>query len=248
MDIETIFSEHVPQHFWDEDVVIPPPETSYRSPAASDFERLTQITNALVSDYADITSPDWDSSPIGWIRRCSSAHKRGKIGEEIVRAWAAQEGLSVGGRGTRGHDCIVAGVRIEVKTSLRWNNDRFCFLNLRDFDYDAVALLGLEPHRCGLWIVPKQVLWDKALDQERSSAWQDTKWLLFRTNEPPPWLQCWGGTFASAAEALLEIPKHQLNKERLLAEAERWVEISSDLDILPSHHDVDSRPLLRASA
>jgi hypothetical protein len=174
--------------------------------ATGDFERLVSMADDLVHEHDDASSPEWEMSPISWIRQVSSAHRRGKIGEEIVRAWALSEGLYVGGRGTRGHDCLIAGLKIEVKTSLRWNNDRFVFLGLRDFDYDAVALLGLEPNDFGLWIVPKPLLWKRAKAQLRGVGGKGSKWVSFPVAAPPTWLKPWGGSFAQALTAIREVP------------------------------------------
>jgi hypothetical protein len=171
-------------------------------PVTGDFDCLVRFADPLLTKYDDIGSVQWELSPIGWIRHVSSAHKRGKIGEEIVRAWAKHEGLPVGGRGHRGHDCLIAGMKIEVKTSLRWNSNRFAFFGLRDLEYHAVALLGLEPQACHLWIVPKDVLWEHAHHQLRGMEWHNTKWISFFSTKPPAWLRPWGGSFAQASRAV----------------------------------------------
>jgi hypothetical protein len=188
------------------------------------------MAGPLVPTYDDLSSPEWEASPIGWIRQVSSAHKRGKIGEELIRAWARTEGFGVGGRGDRGHDVIVAGIKIEVKTSLRWNNDRFVFLGLRDFNYDAVALLGLAPDDFGLWIVPKRLLWEHAKDQLRGVSGKGSKWLSFPASKPPAWLRSWGGSFRDAGHAIHEVGRYELATDREIAECESWLELSSNID------------------
>lgn len=187
-----------------------------------DFQRLVGLAAPLVGAYADTGVEEWRSSPIGWIREIPSVHKRGKIGEELVRAWAQSEGLKVGGRGDRSHDCVIAGLRFEVKTSLRWSNDRFVFLGLRDFPYDAVALLGLEPHACRLWILPKDVVWINTYDQKLGAGGAGSKWFWARVNKPPAWLDTWGGTLGTARAALYEVARRQLYREWQTAEQHDW--------------------------
>jgi hypothetical protein len=199
-------------------------------PATGDFERLVEMAEPLVREYDDVSSPEWEASPIGWIRQVSSAHKRGKIGEELVAKWARSEGLQVHPPSHRGHDWKLAGMDLEVKTSLRWNNNRFVFLQLRDFDYDAIALLAIEPDRCGLWILPKDVLWAHANVQLRGVSHAGSKWVSFLANSPPAWLDGWGGSFAQAREAITKLGRYRLDRERQIAECESWLDTSSDID------------------
>jgi hypothetical protein len=230
MDIETMFSQDVPD-----------PEAELRSsnrefvlreslPATGDFERLVRLAEPLVGALDDVSSPEWEASPIGWIRQVSSAVKRGKIGEALVAGWARSEGLQVQPPWHRGHDLIVEGIQLEVKTSLRWNNDRFVFLQLRDFDYQAVALLGLEPNDVKLWIIPKQLLWEHANEQLRGVSHEGSKWLSFPVNQPPSWLARWGGSFAEARDALNDVAKYRFETQREIAECESWLKLSTDID------------------
>lgn len=205
-------------------------KTGEEQTATSDFKRLTELAEPLVDRFSDNRLPEWNASSIGWIRHLSSAHKRGKVGEELIRRWARSEGLTVGGRGNRGHDCVVAGLKLEVKTSLRWNDDRFVFLNLRDFAYDAVALLALEPTSCGLWIVPKEVLWKHAKEQTLGASGVGSRWLWFRTSRLPRWLSAWGGTLGGARDALDEVAKCRLSREWQVVEQQSWCELSADVD------------------
>ena len=198
--------------------------------AIGDFERLGRMAEALVAEYDDGSLAEWEASPIGWIRQVSSAHKRGKIGEEIVRAWAGSEGLAVAGPGVRAHECVIGDLRIEVKTSLRWNNDRFVFLGLRDFDYHGVALLGLAPNDLRLWIVPKELLWERAQKQLRGAGRIESKWLSFAASKPPAWLEGWGGSFAQARNALEEIRVYDIARQGEIEQCESWMEMSSDID------------------
>jgi hypothetical protein len=188
----------------------------------ADFERLSAMAAPLADEYEDVCLPEWEESPIGWIRQVSSVHKRGKIGEDLVRSWARSEGLRVDLRDHRGHDCVIAGLRVEVKTSLRWNSNRFVFLGLRDHDYDAVALLGLAPSKVRLWIVPKQLLWSRAKRQLRGVEGAGSKWFSLRVDASPAWLLRWGGSFAQAGDAIHNVARYLLEKQREVEECEPW--------------------------
>jgi hypothetical protein len=217
-----------------------PSRPSLQLAAPDDFERLVKFTEPLVAKYDDISSAEWEQSQIGWIRQVSSALKRGKIGEELVTAWARSEGVSVTGRSHRGHDVVLGGLKVEVKTSLKWNNDRFVFLGLRDFDYDAVALLGLEPDNVRLWVVPKALLWRHARQQLRSAGSLDTKWLAFHADDPPSWLQRWGGSFAQARLALADAAayhhgasdsdREQPSPAHHLPDDQAWLQLATQID------------------
>jgi hypothetical protein len=229
MDIETLFDDEAPDDYLmalqlDRDLPWVDPMTPAR-----DFHQLVRLAEPLVSRYDDICSPEWEQSPIGWIRQVSSALKRGKIGEELVMGWARAQGLDVQQRRHRGHDCVIEGLELEVKTSLRWNNDRFVFLGLRDFTYDGVVLLGLEPNEVHLWIVPKQVLWEHAKEQTRGASGHGSKWLSFIASNPPTWLHGWGGSFAEAIGAIAAVSRYRRLAEQQIAECESWLELSSEI-------------------
>lgn len=247
--IADLFNDAVPQLLDDKDGVAPDAESADQ-PAATgeedleasgDFARVVAMANGLRASYEDSCLEEWAGSDLGWIREeVPSSHKRGKIGEELVREWARSEGLSVGGRGSRGHDCVIAGLKIEVKTSLRWNNNRLAFLNLRDFDYHAVALLGLEPNRVQLWIVPKQLLWDHAHDQTRGATGRGSRWLYFAVDRPPVWLERWGGSLAEAGEALGGVARYLLKNQQTIAECESWRDASSGWTWQPGSDAIDA--------
>jgi hypothetical protein len=119
--------------------------------------------------------------------------------------WARNEGLAVRTRLHRGHDCVIAGVKVEVKLSLRWNNEHFTFQEIRDFDYDVAALLGITPTEVHLWIVPKHILLANVFSQRRGASGRGSKWFKFPSDRPPEWLRRWGGTFAEARKILEEV-------------------------------------------
>lgn len=141
------------------------------------------------------------------------------------------------GRRHRGHDCVLDGLKVEVKTSLRWNNDRFVFFRLHDFDYHAVAFLGIEPDNVQLWIVPKAIAWHHAREQLRASDAIGTKWISFFSTQPPRWLEPWGGSFAQARRALRDATgyRHQDTGNEPpsphgSADDEAWLQLAAQID------------------
>jgi hypothetical protein len=201
-----------------------------RRPTSTEFEHLADMAQPLLAKYEDSCFHEWQASRLVGIRTISSSLKRGKIGEELVIAWARSADLDVKPRSTRGHDCVIEDVRIEVKTSLRWNTGRYVFLGLKDFDYDAVALLGISPAKFGLWIVPKDLLLSRAKDQLRGAEGRGSKWISFQSGNPPDWINRWGGSFAKARTALTQLPAYAAEIQDRLRLRETWARHSADID------------------
>jgi hypothetical protein len=198
------------------------PECDEISAELKDAERWSQMAGVALLEFADPSVREWDEGPFGWIRRAPSSSKRGRIGEALVRSWACGEGLRVDEPEHRGYDCAIEGLRVEVKTSLRWNSGRFVFLQLRDFSYEAIALLAVEPTEVHLWIVPKRVMWECARRQKRGVSHHGSKWVSFIVGETPDWLRPWGGSLTRAREAVRTIGEERRGwaAERLLMETE----------------------------
>jgi hypothetical protein len=197
---------------------------------SSSFDDLVYMAGEAHARYVDIGEAEWAASPLGWIRQVSSAHKRGKIGEALVATWARSEGFRVEDPYHRGHDWIIAGERVEVKTSLRWNNNRFVFMQLRDFDYDVVALLGLAPKDFGLWVVPKQLLWEHANEQRSGVSHAGSKWLSFFADKPPAWLRRWGGSLAEARIGLERAREYAQHGQDESSTDDSLQDLSPDVD------------------
>lgn len=78
------------------------------------------------------------------------------------------------------------------------------FQEIRDFDYDVAALLGIAPTETYLWIVPKQILLANTFAQRRGASGRGSRWFKFPSDRPPQWLRRWGGTFLAAQHVLEE--------------------------------------------
>lgn len=117
------------------------------------------------------------------------------------------------------------------------------FFGIRDFQYDAVAFLGVEPDNVRLWIVPKSLLWQHARDQLRGAEGLGSKWVSFYATKPPSWLKPWGGSFAEAFRALHDAAAYRqpATQGELLAvhnsaDDEAWIQLAAQID-WPWHSD-----------
>lgn len=171
---------------------------------ALDLAEFTTISGQVQQDYMPTGAADpWEASPFAWIRR-ESSRVRGAIGEKLVQAWALHQGLRVERAFDSGHDCLISGLKVEVKFSTLWKSGGFTFQQIRDQSYEVAALLGIEPTTVHLWFVPKPILWEQVKDrgQHTGADASDTKWLSFPAGAPPAWLGQYGGRLPAARAAL----------------------------------------------
>jgi len=151
----------------------------------------------------------WEGSPFYWIKSRPS-RTVGKIGEQLVSAWAAAKGFDVTRPVNSGHDRIIGGLKIEIKFSTLWTDSRiFKFQQLRDQDYEYAFLLGVSPYDAQAWLVPKfELSSDRPphlIPQHGGSAGHDTRWLSFPAEKPPRWIEQFGGTLAAVDKLLTSI-------------------------------------------
>lgn len=171
----------------------------------NDADDLDAMLNraASAAETEMVGSTDrWVGTRYGWLRQLSS-RRRGKAGEVLFENWARSLGLMVGRTGDSQADRKVGDCRVEVKLSTLWENETFCFQQIRDQDYAHAVLLGVTPERVSIWVVPKAVLWRHAQGQHGGATGTDTRWLQFDAAKPPRWLSRYGGQdLAVAADRL----------------------------------------------
>jgi hypothetical protein len=131
----------------------------------------------------------WDESPFRWLRPLSPK-KKGAAIESLVTNWLNSLKYDVGNRSTSDHDRTIEGHRIEIKGSMLWSDNKFCFSQIRDQDYDHVLLVGIAPARVYAWLVPKQVAREHAKAQHAGG--EDTKWLFIDPTNVQEWLVPYG--------------------------------------------------------
>jgi len=167
----------------------------------ADLAVFAQLSAEVQTEYAVTEADPWEASPFGWILG-EASRRRGAIGERLVKAWARRAGFTVTGATDTGHDCVLDGVRVEVKFSTLWKSGGYKFQQIRDQSYEVAALLGIQPQVVQLWIVPKEELRVRSVGQHTGAGAQDTQWLSFPASDPPSWLAEYGGTLAGAKAAL----------------------------------------------
>jgi hypothetical protein len=167
---------------------------------ASDLVVMGKLSTDLKREHCTRTSNPWAGSPFEWLRYEAPARK-GAIGKEMFKRWARSTGFDVAAAPARSHcDCVVAGLKVVVKFGLQWANGTLVFEQIRRQDYAAGALLGLEPQRVHLWVVPHEILWCASQEQHG----RETRWMRFDPSKPPRELAPFGGTLATAQASLLE--------------------------------------------
>jgi len=167
---------------------------------ASDLVAMGKLSADLKREHRTSTPNLWAESPFEWLRNETPSQK-GAIGKEMFKRWAQSAGFDVAVAPGRSEcDCVVAGLKVVVKFGLQWANGTLVFQQIRRQDYALGALLGLEPQRVHLWVVPRDILWCGSQEQHGS----ETHWLRFRPSEPPRMLARFGGTLAAAQASLLK--------------------------------------------
>lgn len=126
--------------------------------------------------------------------------KKGKAGEQLVKAWALEEGI--------GYHCTEARIqrsrshtqwsKIEVKLSILWEGGSYKFQQIRDQDYDYMLCFGISPFDVHDWLIPKKLLRDDKPGlggQHGGKNSKETKALQSMVDKPPTWLEPYGDDF-----------------------------------------------------
>lgn len=173
-----------------------------RGHSDTDYQILASIATTLKSSYVREGVDDpWSSSPFGWIRHLPPATK-GSIGVQLVAGWCAAKGFDVVNAGDSEADKVIAGLRVEVKFSLRWENGTYLFQQIRDQRFDYGICLGVSPLEAYVWVIPKSVLLQRATPQHTGRGGRDTFWIRVNSHDPQPWLAEFGGPLSKAFEVL----------------------------------------------
>ena len=123
------------------------------------METLKIICNDIVSDQSiqnfikDNTQDCWEGTPFARYRFMDNRAK-GKFGEIIVKSILTKSGFSVDRPTNLGHDCIVNGIKTEIKFSLALTNNKTFSIRPNVFmlnhvslskDWERLIFLGINP-------------------------------------------------------------------------------------------------------
>jgi len=168
----------------------------------SEVSYLAALASSLKADFVGEKEIElWQNSPFYWIKSRPS-RQIGAIGEALVAGWSASKGFDVTKPESADHDRKIAGLKVEVKFSTLWTNNRiFKFQQLRNQDYEYAFLLGISPFDAQAWFVPKAELSfnrpPELVPQHGGAAGKDTRWLSFPADSPPNWLEQFGGRLSA---------------------------------------------------
>lgn len=170
---------------------------------------LASCSQTLQVDYQGADDASWEGSPFAWIRTRPS-RQRGTIGEKLVAGYLATKGFDVIRSPDSEADRIVAGKRVEIKSSTLWKGGFYKFQQLRNQNYAFAICLGVSPFDAQCWAIPKETIMERWASGEITSqhggqGGSDTAWLTVKPNAVPPWLDEWGGSLSDAVKAITRI-------------------------------------------
>lgn len=169
----------------------------------SDFELLASAANFIKKDL-EKEYINWKDSPFEWVLRLPAGTK-GKLGKQLVIQWCALKGLAVDKSPDSESDMLINRHRVEVKFSTLWEKGFYKFQQIRDQNYEYSICLGISPFTAHCWVVSKKILKENVighLGQHTGSHGQETAWFSVNPENPPEWLNSYGGTLDKAYSVL----------------------------------------------
>lgn len=121
-----------------------------------EIQALATCSQDLQPQYKKQSDTLWKDSPFNWIRIRSSSRQKGAIGEKLVSQYLQNKGFNISRSPDSEADRVVSGQRVEIKTSMLWENGSYKFQQLRDQNYRFVICLGLSPFDAHCWVIPKE--------------------------------------------------------------------------------------------
>lgn len=113
--------------------------------AVSSMRNEIELMQSVITRYSN--NPKWIDAPLGDIKTLSNTHI-GDVGQDFVKEWCRNLGLSWEGSGSRQSpwDARIEGITFEVKTATEDINGNFQFNHVRHHrHYQALLCLGIAP-------------------------------------------------------------------------------------------------------
>jgi len=165
-----------------------------------EFEMLA-ATASYLKETLQKKSDLWKGSPFEWILQLP-ARQKGALGRRLITSWLASKDLYVERpKEKKSNDTSetleLDGLKIAIKFSTLWNNGKYNFQQIRVAGYDYVLCFGISPNEAHCWILERNYAISKAKPQHKSEYW-----ISFKPDNPPKWLENYGGTLEEAFEIL----------------------------------------------
>jgi hypothetical protein len=155
---------------------------------------FSDVMTGLNEETVAATRAAWEKSPFKWMLNLGPKVK-GALGEKAVERWLTKYGFDVQKPESMEHDRIVNGRKVEVKMSMMWEDGRLNFAQIRDQDYEVIVLVGYEPQKASMWVLPKSVAIELSDPQHGGSdASGETRWFGFQPSDIPEIMKQYGGT------------------------------------------------------
>jgi len=164
-----------------------------RAVSSNDEKILQKVLKQREKEYE--SDNKFKNSPYKWLKNCPSGRK-GKIAEDLILEWCAVKKLRSERGDKKNYDLLIENKRVEVKLSFLWETGVFKFQQIRNKqNYQYCLCLGVSPDEISAWLIPKNELRRNRpglKPQHGGKKGVDTKWLSFRPEDPPKWIDKYG--------------------------------------------------------
>ena len=173
--------------------------------SSADFDRFVEAANDLAAQHPEIH--DWEGSPFEWILAVAPG-TRGKIGRQLVAAWARNSGFHVEMFSEDGQLYLrIDDYIVQIKMSTLWKSGIYRFQQIRDRDYDYCLCLGISPQDIHMWLIPKDALYEHVIGvrgQHTGSDSLETYWFDAGPGAVQRWLEPFGNQISDVRETLAQ--------------------------------------------
>ena len=170
-----------------------------------DVQAVANLAITLESQWLTDDEP-WRGSPFSWIRNRTLAQKS-KILVDLVGPWLGTQGYDVRPSADAESDRLVAGKRVEIRTSTPWDDGSYRFQPVRNQKWDVLVCFGLAPFDARCWAIGKKAVleqWGKdgGIPVSKSKEEGENGSLRVIPGQEPDWLKPHGGPLSDARKAL----------------------------------------------
>lgn len=162
---------------------------------SSEFEMLA-ATASYLKEKMQQKNDLWENSPFEWLLRIP-ARQKGALGGRLVASWCASKGLPTDRSKGSSENLIINGNKLAIKFSTLWDNGTYNFQQIRIDNSDYVLCFGISPTEAHCWVLELNYAISHAKPQHKTEYW-----ISFSPQNPPEWLNGFGGSLDQAYEVL----------------------------------------------